>query len=96
MWLYYDLGAGLSDPRAPVYSGSGSGGSIACITLAADGSIAEVRETYDGADNTERLKEICGPLTDLAAKLNSGDAEARRLVPTGNELLTMYLNYYFF
>lgn len=95
---YYDLGEGLADPENPVYSGSGGGGGIARITIAEDGALTDIQETYDGGDNTKRIQELCGPLTELAEALNQGgdlsDVE-RRLTPTGDELLLAYLKYYF-
>lgn len=94
--FYYDLGKGLDDPRSPQYSGFGGGGGLACITVAADGTLLDIQETYDGADNRERIRELCGPLTELADAINSGgDAPVRQLVPTGDALLRIYLDHYF-
>lgn len=94
--FYYDLGSGLQDIKHPRYSSSGGGGNPARITLAADGTLVDVQETYDGADNTARIQELCGPLTELANAINKHeDIPARGSVPTGNELLKMYWEYYF-
>lgn len=95
---YYDLGTGLEDPRHPVYSSSGGAGNPARITLSSDGTLTDVQETYDGADNTKRIKELCGPLSDLADALNSGTElpdGARELTPKDDTLLQTYLDYYF-
>lgn len=94
--FYYDLGAELQDMQNPQYSSNGGGGNPARITLAADGTLVDVQETYDGADNTARIQELCGPLTELADAINKGEeVSARRLVPAGDELLKMYWDYYF-
>lgn len=93
---YYDLGGGLADPRNPKYSSSGGGGNTARVTLAADGTLLDIQETYDGADNRPRIRELCGPLTDLAAAINEGaDIPGRPLTPAGSELLRAYLDFYF-
>lgn len=94
--FYYDLGKELNDLHDPQYSGLGGGGNLARITVAADGTLLDVQETYDGGDNTERIRELCGPLTELADAMNSGrDIPVRRLVPTGDELLRTYWYHYF-
>ncbi|MBU5627952.1 hypothetical protein KQI82_13655 [Oscillibacter sp. MSJ-2] len=95
---YYDLGAGLEDPQNPVYSSSGGAGNPARVTLSADGMLTDFQETYDGADNTGRIEELCGPLSGLADALNSGTElpeGERELTPRDDTLLRMYLNYYF-
>ena len=94
---FYDLGEGLSDLQNSMNSSHGSSwGGLARITLAADGKLLDVQETYDGADNTKRIEELCGPLTEIADAINAGQVlDSRSLVPAGDELLRQYLNYYF-
>lgn len=95
---YYDLGTGLEDPKHPVYSSSGGAGNPVRITLSSDGTLTDFQETYDGADNTRRIEEMCGPLSSLADALNGGtdlpDGK-RELTPKDDTLLRMYLDYYF-
>lgn len=93
-YFYYDLE--IAD--TPTYN-LGSGASIARITISDDGACTDFQETYDGADNTNRINELCGPLEELAAALNSGtddSIDVRVLTPnTPNELLAPYLNIHF-
>ncbi len=89
---YYDLGMGLADPRNPKYASLGGLGSIAKATMTADGTLVDFQETEDGADNTRRITEMCGPLADLAKQLNSGEPTAAPSMPKGDELLQIYLN----
>ncbi len=93
--FFYDLGA---DPNQLEPSNSGGGDTVARLTLSADGQLTDVQETWDGADNTERIQELCGPLTDLAEQLNSADShvQSRHLGPhKEEEALEAYLNFYF-
>lgn len=96
---YYDVGQDLThiDP----YNSGGGGGPIR-VTISASGICTDIQETYDGADNTQRIQELCGPLTDLAAALNSETELAelpygeRSLAPQNiRERLNAYLDYYF-
>lgn len=96
---YYDLGQDLGhiDP----YNSGGGGGPVR-VTISADGVCIDIQETYDGADNTQRIRELCGPLTDLADALN-GETELaelpygeRSLAPQDiRERLNAYLDYFF-
>lgn len=91
----YDLGA---DPSQLKSDSRGGGGGIARLTLSADGVLTEVLETQDGMDNTPRVQEICGPLSDLADQLNraDGNPESRPLNPVdADEALQAYLDYFF-
>lgn len=94
---YYDAGRDLAhiDP----YNSGGGGGPVR-VTISADGICTDIQETYDGADNTQRIQELCGPLTDLADALNSGAEElpygVRSLAPQDlRERLDDYLDYFF-
>lgn len=87
---------GLEDLENPIYS-VGSAGNSARITITEDGVCTEIMETLDGDDNTERIKEICGPLTEVAEAWNSGNdaaLEGKVLTPAdAQELLQPYLAY---
>lgn len=94
---YYDAGLDLAhmDP----YNSGGAGGPVR-VTISASGVCTDIQETCDGADNTQRIRELCGPLTDLADALNSGAEElpygVRSLAPQDTlERLNAYLDYYF-
>lgn len=90
---YYALGA---DPSQMSSNNRGGGGSVARLTLSADGVLTEVLETQDGMDNTSRIQEICGPLSDLADQLNSRSAQARPLNPEdADDALKAYLDSFF-
>lgn len=90
---YYSLGI---DPSQMTSNRQGGGGGVARLTLSADGVLTEVLETQDGIDNTPRIQEICGPLTELAEQLNNGTAQARSLNPAdADDTLQAYLNYFF-
>lgn len=98
---YYGLGEGLAkyDPKYRVYDSVGGGGAFSRITFASDGTFVDVQQTYDGADNTERVKELCGPLTEVAeAWINDTEYPySERKLPdlTSDEMLERYVNYYF-
>ncbi len=92
---YYDLGGGLADLARTYYSSQGSEGHISRLTLDADGRLVEVQDTWDGADNTQRIRELCGPLSDLADQLNAGTTQGRALTPGGDDLLKQYLAAHF-
>lgn len=59
----------------------------------------DVQQTYNGADNTERVKELCGPLTEVAeAWINDTEYPygERELPGLGSDrMLELYVNYYF-
>lgn len=82
----------------PAYN-LGSGGSIARITISDEEVCTDFQETYDGADNTDRINELCGPLEEVATALNSGtddSIDAKVLTPTTpDELLAPYLDIHF-
>lgn len=93
---YYDLGQDLE--HISPYNSGGGGGPVR-ITISADGVCTDIQETYDGADNAQRIRELCGPLTDLADALNNETDlpyGARSLAPSDlRERLNAYLDYYF-
>lgn len=93
---YYELGKGLDDTSCPEYI-RGAGGNIALFTINPDGSGCMVKETLDGDDNTEIIREMCGSNAALAETLiHEGTADAREITPQGyDELLTPYLEFYF-
>ncbi|MBQ9330496.1 MAG: hypothetical protein IJ221_05875 [Oscillibacter sp.] len=95
--FWYDLGAGLGDLSAPVWSGVGSAGDTLHIVLDPEGNVVTLEGLWDGADNTRRIRDFCGPLTDLAQALNTpgADAGGRALIPAGDALLRAYLDAYF-
>lgn len=98
---YYGLGEGLAKyaPQYRVYDSVGGGGAFSRIAFSADGTFLDVQQTYDGADNTERVKELCGPLTGVAeAWINGTDyPNGERALPDmdSDEMLERYVNYYF-
>lgn len=101
IYMYYGLSNGLVkyDPKYRVYDSVGGGGAFSRITFGANGNFLDVQQTYDGADNTERVRELCGPLTGIAEDYLSGtfDGDGGRFLPglTSDEMLERYVNYYF-
>lgn len=92
----YDAGTHLAEGGAKFGSNWGGGGYLARVTLSADGSLLEVLPTLEGANNTARIYEICGPLTELAEEaLRGSGAEGRSLAPRDVSIFTRYLGYYF-
>ena len=87
---FYDAGSNSSLQYSSL-------GRIARVTLNADGMLAEFLPTLDGADNTDRLTEIFGPLTAQREALEKNQIipGARRLLPTGEILLALYKAAYF-
>ena len=86
-FYYYGLDIKNADnlPESQV----GSSGSIAKITVK-DGVCTEIEETEDGATasgRAERIRELCGPLSDLAKSLNDGTAQARRITTDNYQAL---------
>ena len=72
-------------------------GYLSRVTLALDGLLEYTYSTLDGGDNTDRAKEIFGPLTE---QYTAWEAEkeipgARQLLPTGDALLKLYQQAYF-
>ena len=91
----YDAGTHLAEGGARFGSNWGGGGYLARVTLSADGRLLDVLETQDGANNTPRIYEICGPLTELAETLRVSEAEGRSLAPRDVSIFTRYLGHYF-
>ncbi len=93
--FFYALG---DNPAQLTYADQGSGYRLARVTLSAGGAMTGLMETLDGIDNTARIQEICGPLTDLAAQLNQSNHSLtpRVLGPEdADEALQLYLNHSF-
>ena len=90
-FYYYGLDINNADnlPESQV----GASGSIARITVK-DGVCTEIAETEDGATasgRAERIRELCGPLSDLAKSLNDETAQSRKITPdTYQALLSAY------
>lgn len=101
IYMYYGLSNGLVryDPKYRVYNSVGGGGAFSRITFATDGTFLDIQQTYNGADNTERVKELCGPLTEVAeAWINETEYPyGERCLPDldFNKMLELYVNYYF-
>ena len=91
----YDAGTHLAEGGARFGSNWGGGGYLARVTLSADGRLLDVLETQDGVNNTPRIYEICGPLTELAETLRVSEAEGRSLAPRDVSIFTRYLGHYF-
>ena len=95
-YYYYGLDVKNSDnlPEDQV----GASGSIARITIK-DGVCTAIEETGDGAtdaERTARIRELCGPLTNLAKSLNDETAKGRQITPDSYQaLLSAYTKYYF-
>ena len=90
-FYYYGLDINNADnlPESQV----GASGSIARITVK-DGVCTEIAETEDGATasgRAERIRELCGSLSDLAKSLNDETAQSRKITPdTYQALLSAY------
>ena len=93
--MYYDAGIDLAEGGGKIGANRGGGGRLARVTLSADGALLEVLTTQDGENNTQRIYEICGPLTELAETLRVGEAAGRDLAPRDKSLFTRYLGYCF-
>ena len=102
-YFYYDIG---NDPeKLPDLDvtevKSGAAENLALITMGRDGQLIELQETLDGADNTERIRDFCGPLDDLAQKLIKEETFSITeqpyylIMPSDKELLACYINYFF-
>jgi len=91
---FYDAG---DDPATLAYHSMGSQGLLARVTLSAKGELEDFYPVLPGADNTQRAKEIFGPLSEQYAAwdANREIPGAYRLVPTGEELLELYKSAYF-
>ena len=91
---FYDAG---DDPTTLAYHSMGSQGLLARVTLSAKGELEDFYPVLPGADNTQRAKEIFGPLSEQYAAwdANREIPGAYRLVPTGEELLELYKSAYF-
>lgn len=91
---FYDAG---DDPATLSYHSMGSQSLLARVTLDSEGKLAAFYPTLHGADNTQREKDIFGPLTEQYTAWSTGDIipGAYRLVPTGEELLELYQDAYF-
>ncbi len=76
----------------------GASGSIARITVK-DGVCTEIAETEDGATasaRADRIRELCGSLSDLAKSLNNGTAQSRNITPDNYQAaLSAYTQYHF-
>ena len=93
---YYDLDIGNSE-NIPENKAGGAG-NLARITVK-NGVCTAIETTYDG-DTAEgrasRIRELCGPLTNLAKRLIDGSAQERRLTTDNyQDLLSAYTKYYF-
>ena len=91
---YYDAGKGGSlQPTDNV----GTKSRIVRISLHESGQLAEFLATEDGADNTLRLQEIFGPLTEELRLLETSQPipGARDVTPGADTLLLLYRAAYF-
>ena len=88
--------AQISAERA-AYSSMGGRSYLSRVTIALDGLLEYTYSTLDGEDNTQREKEIFGPLTEActAWQKNEPVPGARQLLPKGDELLKLYQDAYF-
>ncbi len=79
------------------YSSMGGRGYLSRVTIAPDGLLEGTYTTQEGANNTDRVKEIFGPLTEQYAAWEKEEAVpgARQLLPKGEELLKLYEAAYF-
>lgn len=83
--------------KSVTYGSMGGRGYLSRVTIALDGLLEYTYSTEDGADNTDRAKEIFGPLTEQYTAWEKGEAipGARQLLPMGDELLKLYQQAYF-
>ena len=92
---FYYYGPDIKNADNLPESQVGASGSIARITVK-DGVCTEIAETEDGATasgRAERIRELCGPLSDLAKSLNNETAKSRKITPdTYQALLSAYAN----
>ena len=101
-YFYYDIG--IDPEKLPNLDTAkvkiGATDNLALITMGRDGELIELKETLDAADNTERIRDFCGPLDDLAQKLIEEEsfpiAEQPYflIMPQDKELLSYYINYF--
>ena len=92
---YYNLGTGLAI-NDPVYT-YGSAGGLAAYTLDGSGALVSFEETHDGENAAEAVSRVCGPLSELANRLNSGAEVEKRCIPDQDHetLVKQYLSYFF-
>lgn len=97
---YYDLGSGLSDLKAPVYS-LHEGKSPAALTVDADGNFVDFTETHESSNNpADDIRRVCGPMEELADYF-CGETESYSKDPhkipglDAHEMLLQYLDYFF-
>jgi|GEM_PF-1192771 len=67
------------DPADGSCASVGAAGNPACFTVSPEGRVIDLQETRDGEDNTERIRELCGPRADIAALLSADGAAAENL-----------------
>ena len=95
---YYYYGLDVKNSDALPEDQVGASGSIAKITVK-DGVCTAIEETGDGetaAGRAKRIRDLCGPLTDLAKSLNDETAKGRQITPDSYQaLLSAYTKYYF-
>lgn len=97
---YYDLGSGLIDLDAPIYS-LVQGKSPANLTIDAQGNFIDFEQTPESSDDPDGdIRRVCGPMTELADFL-CGKTEIYLKEPhevpdlDAGAMVIQYLNYYF-